>query len=258
MSSPFPGMDPYLEPHWPDVHTALISEARRALNRALPKGLIARAEERVAVESEGDYSRRVGPDVRVFSPSSSDPHEGESGIFINAPYKIVVELDPIVERFIRVEDDAGQLISVIEFLSPGNKRQPGLSAYRQKRGELLAADVHVVEVDLVRAGDWRSLMLPERCPAEAVAPYRAVIRTSGARPGGYLFPISLRERLPDVPVPLRPGEQPVKLPMQALIGTVYADGRYEETLDYSREVDPPLEAGDAAWVDELLHAAGRR
>ena len=70
MKSPLPGMDRCLEPHWRDVHTALIAEARRVLNRVLPRGLVARAEEQVAVESGEESYRRVGPDVRVFSRSN--------------------------------------------------------------------------------------------------------------------------------------------------------------------------------------------
>src|SRR5207302_3594168 len=65
MPSPFPGMDPYLEPHWLDVHTSLVSGARDALNQRLPDDLIASAEERVAVEGE-EADRLWGPDVQVF------------------------------------------------------------------------------------------------------------------------------------------------------------------------------------------------
>lgn len=155
MQSPFPGMDPFLEPHWLDIQTALVGEVRRSLNQSLPPGIVARAEERVAVESDADAYRRVGPDIRVFSPSTADPSEGAAGTAIEAPFKLVVELDPIIERYIRIIDDAGELIAVVEFLSPTNKRQPGLDRYREKRSDLLRASVHVVEVDLVRAGDWR-------------------------------------------------------------------------------------------------------
>src|SRR5688572_15831325 len=107
MKSPFPGMDPYLEPHWWDVHTSLITEARRQLNRSLPPGLVARVEERVAVESDDALDRRIGPDVRVFSPSTADPSEGKGGIAIEAPFKLVVEYDPLIERFIRIIDQGG-------------------------------------------------------------------------------------------------------------------------------------------------------
>jgi hypothetical protein len=53
-----------LETHWLDVHTSLIAEARRALNRTLPSELVARAEERVAVESDD-----AGLHERLFAHS---------------------------------------------------------------------------------------------------------------------------------------------------------------------------------------------
>jgi hypothetical protein len=251
-------MDPFVEPHWLDVHTALIGEARRALNRSLPAGLIARVEERVAVESDDDVMRRIGPDVRVFSPSTADPAEGRGGVVIEAPYKLVTELDPIIERFIRVIDEAGRLITVIEFISPTNKRSPGLEVYREKRIDLLRAGVHVVEVDLVRAGDWRALLRPEVSPAEAISIYRATVRTSGVSPGAYLFPIRLQDQLPKIPVPLREGDGVVRLPLQELFDSAYEDGRYDRALDYSRPLDPPLERGDAEWVEEMLEKSGAR
>src|SRR2546423_1362763 len=66
MNSPFPGMDPYLEPHWLDVHTHLVAYSADVLNAALPEDLIARSQERVAVESEDRSSGRVYPDARIF------------------------------------------------------------------------------------------------------------------------------------------------------------------------------------------------
>jgi hypothetical protein len=51
MPSPFPGMDPYLEAHWRDVHASLIIYARDALQGVLPGSLRARVEERVLLES---------------------------------------------------------------------------------------------------------------------------------------------------------------------------------------------------------------
>ncbi len=37
MKSPFPGMDPYLEEHWGDVHHNLITFAQGLLNDNLPR-----------------------------------------------------------------------------------------------------------------------------------------------------------------------------------------------------------------------------
>ena len=73
MKSPFPGMDPYLESHWLDVHSSLVTSARDALNEQLPDDLVASVEERIAVESEGGTDRLISPDVRVFEPERQGP-----------------------------------------------------------------------------------------------------------------------------------------------------------------------------------------
>ena len=39
MKSPFPGMDPYLERHWGDVHQALVTYIRDQLQPSLPDDL---------------------------------------------------------------------------------------------------------------------------------------------------------------------------------------------------------------------------
>jgi hypothetical protein len=251
-------MDPYLEPHWLDVHTKLVTYAADELNRILPESLVARTEERVAVESEWENGRTIGPDVRVFAPASADPGSTPgSGAAVDAPFKLVVELDPVIERFIRILDESGQLITVIEFISPTNKQGHGLEDYREKRYELLGAGVNLVEVDLVRQGDWRALLRPHVCPRDAVATYRVTIRTP---PGGavYLFPAPLGQRLPDIPIPLRTQDPQVMLPLQRLVDTLYANGRYGLTLDYRRACDPPLVGEDAAAAEEVLARAGER
>ena len=39
MASPFPGMDPYLEYHWGDIHSGLVIYIREAVAKQLPRGL---------------------------------------------------------------------------------------------------------------------------------------------------------------------------------------------------------------------------
>src|SRR5438105_4713913 len=46
MKSPFPGMDPFLEQYWGDVHHSLIQYARDTMQPQLPADLRARVEER--------------------------------------------------------------------------------------------------------------------------------------------------------------------------------------------------------------------
>jgi hypothetical protein len=254
MKSPFPGMDPYLEPHWLDVRGTFIAFAKSALNRVLPPDLIARTEERLAVEgADWEDQRSLRPDVRVFQPGTTETDSG--GIALEAPYKLVVNLDPLIERFIRIiKPDDERLVTVIELLSPWNKREPGLSDYVQKRLELLDAGVHLVEIDLVRRGDWRALLRPHVCPAEAISTYRMVTRLGGKRAAAFIYPLPLDKPLQPIPIPLRPGDPKISLDLQRLINDVYADSRYGQTLDYSRNCDPSLEGADKEWAKQLLHA----
>ncbi len=50
MSSPFPGMDPYLKAHWRDVHTRLMTYLCDQIQDQLPANLVARVEESVCYE----------------------------------------------------------------------------------------------------------------------------------------------------------------------------------------------------------------
>src|SRR6266581_1902665 len=65
MKSPFPGLDPYLEARWGDVHQRLITYAADQVGAQLPDDLRARIEERVFVETEAEQIRRIVPDVHV-------------------------------------------------------------------------------------------------------------------------------------------------------------------------------------------------
>jgi hypothetical protein len=175
----------------------------------------------------------------------------------DAPFKLVVDMEPVIQRSVRVVDESGRLVSVVEFISPTNKLGEGLEQYRQKRNELLEGGVNLVEVDLVRRGDWRALLRPHVCPIEGVSTYRATVRLPPGR-AAFLYPAPLRSPLPDVPVPLRAGDERVVLPLRRLIAQAYANGRYGLTLDYRAECDPPLDAADAEWADGVLRQAGRR
>ena len=84
MQSPFPGMDPYLEHHWGDVHHNLISFAEGWLNERLPRDLRARAQERIVVALPGE-DREYYPDVRVAEHDR--PKQGRIVAAYGAPAK---------------------------------------------------------------------------------------------------------------------------------------------------------------------------
>jgi hypothetical protein len=254
-------MNPYLEPHWLDVHSSLATSARDALNQQLPDDLVASVEERVAIESDAGADHIYGPDVRVAEPATAVTTvvEEPAGGVVAAPYRLVAQIDPITERSVQItEAGTERLISVIEFVSPTNKRGAGLQAFRDKRAHLLSSGVNFVEVDLVRAGDWQALLSPHQCALKAVSLYRITIRVPHDSAAVYLHPIRLQDALPSIAIPLRKNDPEVRLDLQALIEHAYVSGRYDRRIDYTKPLTPPLSGDDAAWAGERLRAAGKQ
>mgnify|MGYP002382155108 FL=1 len=215
MPSPFPGMDPYLEDPqvWPDFHDALASEIRKALNADLPAPYYARLEMRpeVGIVDEG-VRQRIVPDVAVVRHRPMPMREQAAVAVLDPPetrvsrsYEIAVPTDPIRHHFVEIRDPTRghQLVTLIEILSPSNKRPgPDQLAYRRKQDEVLCSDVNLIELDLLRAGDRLrprrelELWLEQHEPA---ASYVVWINRSWSRDRHEAFPIALSDRLPIVP-----------------------------------------------------------
>jgi hypothetical protein len=255
-------MDPYLELHWRDVHSRLVSYSSDMLTEQLPGDLIARMEERIAIETDEELVKLVAPDVRVFErPGAS----GEGGTATASatlvdPILVRAQVEPMTERYVTiVEAVTDRLITVIEFISPTNKRHgEGLREYVSKRKKLIEAGVSLVEIDLIVEGDWMALTAPFFIAPQHRSTYRATVRR-GDDPGELaLYPISLRNPLPTVKIPLRASDPIVTLNLQSLIEQAYRNGRYDRTTDYSKPVPQPLPEEDLRWADTLLREAGRR
>ena len=60
--NPFPGMDPWMEATWSDVHLSLIGYIRDAVSESLPPDLRVRLEQQISIGDEGEKRR---PDVAV-------------------------------------------------------------------------------------------------------------------------------------------------------------------------------------------------
>jgi len=265
MKSPFPGMDPYLEAHWGDVHTRLMVYASNQLNAQLPDDLQARVEEGVAITAEDETSHTVYPDVGVVEqpdvPGRGNSRSGTvADVALAEPHVVPLDEEPRTLRHLKIVDtsDAGRLITVIEVLSPANKvGSTGPLTYVRKQRECLDARVNLVEIDLIRTGGFVLAVPEDRVPAACRTPYLICIRRA-TRPGeAELYPIPLREALPNVPVPLRPADRDVALQLQPLLDACYQDGRYER-LDYRAEPVPRLGEADAQWADGLLRERGLR
>ncbi|MBI4604640.1 MAG: DUF4058 family protein [Planctomycetes bacterium] len=264
MKSPFPGMDPYLEEHWRDVHHRLVTYASDRLRPFLPGALRARVEERVYVESLPGSGRGVYPDVRVIERVRRGARTvpAPAGVAIAEPLIVAVADEPVSEGYIEIIDVSSgrRVVTVIELLSPANKL-PGdgqeLYLRKRKQREIVGSTTSLVEVDLTRSGKRVMLLPPNRIPPSHRTTYQVCVRR-GYRPLRVeVYDLPLRRRLPVIGVPLREGDPDAPLDLQALVDQCYENGGYDDT-DYRGDPEPPLEPEDAAWADGVLRAKGLR
>ena len=127
MKSPFPGMDPYLEQHWRDVHHVLITYARDQLRPTLPRDLRPRIEERGFIESDEGEPHEIYPDVHVVEYPKKEAGEGQpaesAAVAVAEPILVHVDREPSSQGYIEIVDvgSGNRVITVIEFVSPTNK-----------------------------------------------------------------------------------------------------------------------------------------
>jgi hypothetical protein len=165
----------------------------------------------------------------------------------------VAEEVPLLSVEIRDVADR-RLVTVIEILSPVNKQGEGAREYDQRRADLLQTSTHLLEIDLLRGGE-RIHLLGEPPPAH----YYVYLSRRERRPLTQIWPLSLREPLPAVPVPLLSPDPDAPLDLQAAVCACFELVGYERLLDYGGPPPPPdLSEEDAAWVDGILGAAGLR
>ena len=262
MKSPFPGMDPYLEQHWRDVHHALITYASDQLRPTLPRDLRPRIEERVFIESDEGDLHEIYPDVHVVEYPKTQAGEGQSastgGVAVAEPILVHVDREPSSQGYIEIVDvgSGNRVVTVIEFVSPTNKLPgKGQRLYLKKQKDVIAAGASLVEIDLTRSG--KRLLAG---PMELLHPwqrtsYMACI-TRGWKPDvAELYPLPLSEQLPALRIPLRESDADATLNLQSLIDQCYENGGYDN-IDYHQPPAPPLDLDGAAWAEKWLRAKG--
>jgi hypothetical protein len=258
MPSPFPGMDPYLEGYlWPDVHSALASKIRQQLTPQLRPRYTARLE--IYVVEDRFPESEVGilyPDVEVMrnrETADAAVIEPSSSSVITPARLTLPVLQPVSWRLASVEirDTAqNRLVTCIEILSPVNKREPGLLAYRQKRQRLYQAGVHLLELDLLRRGTR-----PFAQPRLPDVPY-AVALTRLQAASTDIWPLQLCDPLPTLPVPLQFPDADVPMNLSTAMAEVYEEAAYDLSVNYSEPPPPPaLSATEQKWVQQSIQSS---
>ena len=252
--NPFPGMNPYLEQPrlWPEVHNELIALLWSSMAAQMPLGCRLAIEERLEVWETSlvdDSSRYVVPDLSVTQRREAEIEVAlkertipEGGIEVMIPV-------PMRVTFLEVRAESGQVVTVVEVLSPTNK-VPGRGRmdYLSKRNDVLESDVNLVEIDLLRAGD--------PMPLATTVPdchYRILVSRERQRPRAYLLPFMIQEAIPKFLLPLRLGDDELTVDLGSMLAQMHRMSRYNSFLDYdSPPPGPALEPDHGQWVEERI------
>ncbi|MGQ0600176.1 MAG: DUF4058 family protein [Anaerolineales bacterium] len=249
MRSPFPGMDPYLENPalWPDVHNSLIAAVRETLAPKLAPRYYIGLERRVYRLAPDDLIFVGRPDASVLSErtlrEAAPPYESPGVIEVTVPMT-----DEVEESFLEVRTAAqGEVVTVLELLSPINKLGAGRQEYLHKRDHIFKTRTHLVEIDLLRAGQPMPVI-----PPAAPSDYRILISRSAQRPRAQLYTFSVRQPIPDFPLPLLADDVEPNVELNTILHELYERVRFDLTLDYAQPATPPLSEADAEWARTLI------
>jgi len=258
MAMIFPGMDPYLEhpDFWPGVHNELIVYLRDQLRPLLAPRYIAALDARVYIEMP---PRQFIPDVVIRKDSGRSRGGVQAVAEIDEAETVEFLANQIEEAYIQILDKQSdqRVVTVIEVVSPSNKTPgEGRELYLKKQRQVIASDVHLVEIDLLRAGQ-HVLSVPEWVARDR-GPYDYLICVNRAGRPRCLYTMyrrRLRDRLPRIGIPLAEPDPDVPLDLQAALERVYEMGSYRDRIRYDVPCHPPLSEEDQAWADEQVKKA---
>lgn len=223
MSSPFPGMDPYLEDpkRWPEFHHELVT----ALYQTLLPGLVDRYRARIC-------SRCYISETPLFTSVIKEDHAEE-----------------YIE--IRARTD-GRLVTLVEVVCPANKcLAAGRDAYLNTRSHAVRQRSAIVEMDLLTQGkpmlDYNRDGLPEH--------HYTVTVTRGASPDRFeIYTATIPKRLPKFKLPLASDDRDTVLDLQLAFIRAYDQGGFTQKIDYTSPLpsDVVINEETRRWIFDRL------
>ncbi|HEX4621300.1 MAG TPA: DUF4058 family protein [Myxococcaceae bacterium] len=221
MSSPFPGMDPFLEDEklWPAFQHQLVS----CLYQILLPGLVDRYRARVS-------QRHYVTEQALFTSVLREEHQ---------------------EEYIEIRQRSdGRLVTLLDVVSPGNKTtSAGRQAYLDKRREGKSAHANLVELDLVLQGQPTLEYSRDGLPDWDYA----VTVTRSTQPERYeIYTATLQKRLPRFRLPLAADDRDTVLDLHTAFTRCYDQGGFAAKIDYRRDPSTALSGEDRQWLNEVL------
>ena len=241
MPSPFPGMDPYLESPqvWPDFHSRFINVMSEQLVPLVRPRYSVRIEERVYLEFEPEGREGpIRPDLTLSDRGDGSAAPAPRSSTTAVPVKVAVVVpDEVREVALVIRHlELQRVVTVVELLSPSNKRSRsvGRDTYLEKRNAVLKSPAHLMEVDLLRGGE--RMPMREELPA---GDYHVILSREEKRPDCDVYSWSVRDPLPEIPIPLAEDDPDISLSFQSVLDTVYERAGYDYTVNYGNSSTPP-------------------
>lgn len=253
MASPFPGMDPYLEQPdvWHEFHESLCSAILAHLAGRLPDPYFVRGDATIYVKDDDGGERRLGrPDGFIGGVARTNEMTAATAVLPAPATTVLPDPDSYTETTIEIHDSRRRrVVTAIEVLSPSNKDpNDDYRRYAAKPLAYLRAGVSLVEIDLLRGGE-RPRTLRPLPPCD----YVVLVARAADHPSAGVWPIQLRDRLPEIPVPLSPPDADVTIDLQAMMTAAY-DSRSFRKFIYDGEPSPALGGEDAVWAKGVAGA----
>ncbi len=254
-------MDPYLEGNeWGSFHSDFCVALAQQLRPKLRPHYAALVEKRFVTDSgeelvistqNGSQRRDIYPDVGIVQQNPAESERIASSIAVLEPTLQIPTVMPqqVPQRWIEIRDVKNRkLVTVIELLSPANKRGRGYKEYVERREDILQSRAHLLEIDLLRRGRRVPMLKP-------LPNFRYFVFLSRAqrRPLTDVWAIALDQPLPSIQVPLLASDE-VVLDIQASFTNVYDSIGYDLLLDYSEPPDIELTGEAAGWARSQIEA----
>ncbi len=174
-------------------------------------------------------------------------------------YQILVEERIYQETMVRQkhlevwEIATGQVVTIIEVLSPVNKRSgQGRIDYENKRAMVFSSSSNMVEIDLLRQGKPMSEQESEPRSHYQILVSRVLVSAQEKRPQADLYAFNVQDTIPVFPLPLRSDDRSPLVDLKSMLDGIYDRSGYGFVIDYSQAPTPTLPEFDLAWIRQYL------